>query len=106
MKEDTEWGLGTEKSGNVDTKLQTKLAHFHDLKRQGTHFNESLAKNRSFRNPNIYSKLVEWVDVDETASAYSSTIHGYIGNVDDIWAASQTARQGLMQEAGSERIGE
>lgn len=49
-----------------------KVAHFFKLKQQGQHINTSLLKSSSFANPRIYSKLVEFVDIDERASAFPS----------------------------------
>ena len=57
--------------------LQTKLAQFHTLKcdpEQPKHFNDSLMSNRSFRNPHLYAKLVEFVDVDETISNFPKRV--------------------------------
>lgn len=54
--------------------LQTKLAKFHTLKQDPEHpkhFNDSLMSNRSFRNPHLYAKLVEFVDVDERTTNFS-----------------------------------
>lgn len=47
--------------------------HFHTLKSDPNapkHFNDSLMMNRSFRNPHLYAKLVEFVDVDEKATNF------------------------------------
>ena len=56
---------------------QAKLAQFHELKRdphQPKHFNDSLMSNRSFRNPHLYAKLVEFVDVDERTTNFPKEI--------------------------------
>lgn len=56
---------------------QAKLAQFHTLKRdpeQPKHFNDSLMSNRSFRNPHLYAKLVEFADVDERATNFPREI--------------------------------
>jgi hypothetical protein len=71
---------------------QAKLAHFHDLKRtQNKHFNTSLMSNKSFRNPHLYAKLVEFVDVDESGTNYPR----------DVW----DPRAGLKEEWFSDAIG-
>ncbi|WFD30416.1 hypothetical protein MSPP1_001435 [Malassezia sp. CBS 17886] len=67
---DTEWGLGTEVDNGVDDAVAQKVAHFYDLKTKGTHFNASLAKSRSFHNPHIYEKLIQWAGLAETGSNY------------------------------------
>lgn len=127
-------GLQTSSDG-VDPALAAKLAKFHELKRHGTHFNESLARNRSFHNPHIYAKLVDWVDIDETASAYSEMVRGagpssssspspspssppsartadltpsssWQRYVDRIWPSSKTARRELRRDGAAEKLGE
>lgn len=106
--EDHEWGLGIEKSTEgVDEALAAKLAKFHKLKEeQGTHFNQSLNRNRSFRNPHIYSKLVQWVGVEETGSAYADMIKGGKKRADEVWASSEEARAELIKQGGKDVIGE
>lgn len=69
---DVAWGLGTEAVGDIAPTLQAKLAHLHQLKKQGTQFNATLARNRSFHNPHIYAKLVKWADLDERQSNYEA----------------------------------
>jgi hypothetical protein len=106
---DAEWGLGLEKPIGPDTvvdeQLFAKLAHFQKLKEeQGTHFNQSLSKNRSFRNPHIYNKLVQWVEVEETASEYSSMIKEGKRRADDIWNSSRGARIELKRQGGKDAI--
>lgn len=54
-------------------RYQAKVSQFHALKRDPAHpkhFNDSLMSNRSFRNPHLYAKLVEFVDVDERATNF------------------------------------
>jgi len=46
------------------------LDQFHELKIQGKHFNDSLMSNKAFRNPHLYAKLVEFVDVEEDATNF------------------------------------
>ena len=71
---------------------QAKLAHFHHLKRtQHKHFNTSLMSNKSFRNPHLYAKLVEFVDVDEGGTNYPK----------DVW----DPREGLKEEWFADTIG-
>jgi hypothetical protein len=71
---------------------QAKLAHFHHLKHtQNKHFNTSLMSNKSFRNPHLYAKLVEFVDVDESGTNYPK----------DVW----DPRAGLKEEWFADSIG-
>jgi hypothetical protein len=41
---------------------------------QPKHFNDSLMSNRSFRNPHLYAKLVEFADVDERSTNFPKDI--------------------------------
>lgn len=59
------------------SRTQAKLAQFQTLKRDPAnpkHFNDSLMSNRSFRNPHLYAKLVEFVDVDERVTNFPKSI--------------------------------
>ncbi|RUS12883.1 HCNGP-like protein-domain-containing protein, partial [Endogone sp. FLAS-F59071] len=59
---------------------QAKVAHFHTLRAAGTHFNTHLLRSKAFRNPHIYAKLVEFVDLDETGSNFPPEMfnpHGF-----------------------------
>lgn len=72
------WGLSPQEGVFFDTQdkpsytlpdtVHENVARFHQLKHQGTHFNQSLMENRSFNNPNVYSQLVEFLGIDETRS--------------------------------------
>lgn len=68
-----DWGIPPASTEPCDPALETKLAQFHTLKRDPInprHFNDSLMSNRSFRNPHLYTKLVEFVDVDERVTNF------------------------------------
>ncbi|GBE85331.1 HCNGP-like protein-domain-containing protein [Sparassis latifolia] len=68
-----DWGIPPESSEPCDPAIEAKLTEFLALKRDPTnpkHFNDSLMSNRSFRNPHLYAKLVEFVDVDERATNF------------------------------------
>jgi hypothetical protein len=57
--------------------MQAKVAHFLGLKaNQNQHINTSLLASSTFHNPHIYSKLVEFVDVDERQSYFPG--HGWL----------------------------
>ncbi|KAJ2746252.1 hypothetical protein GGI20_001532 [Coemansia sp. BCRC 34301] len=49
-------------------ELQAKFAQWYDLKRQGANFNETLMRNKTFRNPNIYQWLVDHLGLEEAGS--------------------------------------
>ncbi|KAL1719155.1 HCNGP-like protein-domain-containing protein [Schizophyllum commune] len=72
-----DWGIPPASTDPCDPTLESKLAQFHALKRDPQnprHFNDSLMSNRSFRNPHLYAKLVEFVDVDERATNFPRDI--------------------------------
>lgn len=77
--------------------LQAKLAQFHTLKRDPhnpKHFNDSLMSNRSFRNPHLYAKLVEFVDVDERTTNFPK----------DIWDPDDVKAEWFADRIGMCRI--
>ncbi|KAH8917731.1 HCNGP-domain-containing protein [Atractiella rhizophila] len=73
-------------------ELEGKLANFHSLRAQGTYFNDSLLRNKAFRNPNIYPKLVQLLDIDETGTGFRK----------EVWDAEGFKRSGC----DSVRLGE
>ena len=52
------------------------------------HFNDSLMSNRSFRNPHLYTRLVEFVDVDERATNFPKELWDPM-DVRDEWYADR-----------------
>lgn len=67
------------------------MAQFHALKRDPVnpkHFNDSLMSNRSFRNPHLYAKLVEFVDVDERTTNFPKEVWDP-DDVDPSWFADK-----------------
>ncbi|KAG1730843.1 HCNGP-like protein-domain-containing protein [Suillus paluster] len=97
-----DWGIPPASSSPYDPAIQTKLAQFHALKQDSDHpkhFNDSLMSNRSFRNPHLYAKLVEFVDVDERTTNFPKDIW----DPDDMqpeWFADSIA---ALQKARSEQ---
>ncbi|KAF8191731.1 HCNGP-like protein-domain-containing protein [Pholiota molesta] len=88
-----DWGIPTESLEPCDPVLRTKLAQFSALKNDPVnpkHFNDSLMSNRSFRNPHLYTKLVEFVDVDERATNFPKDIWDP-NDVKPDWFAHQIA---------------
>lgn len=73
---------------------QEKLKQFHLLKQDPSnpkHFNDSLMANRSFRNPHLYAKLVEFVDVDERTTNFPR----------DIWDPQDVRPEWFADQIGS-----
>ncbi|GAA5989641.1 hypothetical protein JCM10908_000566 [Rhodotorula pacifica] len=70
-----EFGIPPIPTSPCAPSVQAKLANFHNLRlSRGLHFNDSLHASKAFRNPRIYAKLVEFVDVDETGSNWDQEI--------------------------------
>ncbi|KAI9486058.1 MAG: HCNGP-like protein-domain-containing protein [Benjaminiella poitrasii] len=64
------WGIPGELTTPCDPEQTERIAHFLSLKASGHHLNEHLQHNKSFRNPRIYAKLVEFTEVDEIGSNF------------------------------------
>jgi len=97
-----DWGIPPESTEPCNPAITTKLAQFHALKRDPTnpkHFNDSLMSNRSFRNPHLYAKLVEFVDVDESTTNFPRDIWDP-RDMREEWFASRIAE---LQKARSEQ---
>ncbi|SJL11429.1 uncharacterized protein ARMOST_14832 [Armillaria ostoyae] len=86
-----DWGIPPEPTGPCDPAIETKLAQFHTLKDDSSnpkHFNDSLMSNRSFRNPHLYAKLVEFVDVDERITNFPKDVWDP-DDLDEEWFADR-----------------
>ncbi|GAA6015098.1 hypothetical protein JCM11491_001660 [Sporobolomyces phaffii] len=80
-----EFGIPPIATGPCNPAVQAKLANFDALRRsRGLHFNDSLSSSKAFRNPRIYTKLVEFMDVDETGSCFAK----------DVWNSREIGRDG------------
>jgi len=103
-----DWGIPAESEGPGDAAIATKVAQFLALKRDlnnPKHFNDSLMSNKSFRNPHIYAKLVEFVDVDERATNFPKDIWD-ANDVRPEWFADRIAehqKQRSEQQAGVQK---
>ncbi|CAO3617620.1 unnamed protein product [Cunninghamella echinulata] len=64
------WSILPEPNTACDSERQEKIEHFLSLRKSGHCLNEHLQRNKSFRNPRIYAKLVEFVDIDEIGSNF------------------------------------
>jgi hypothetical protein len=61
----------------------SKFKHFLELKKQGIHFNEKLAKSSALKNPSLMQKLMDFADIDE-AGQYATTLPKDLWNPDGI----------------------
>ncbi|KAG6377413.1 HCNGP-domain-containing protein [Boletus reticuloceps] len=72
-----DWDIPAESTAPCDPAIEAKVAQFLALKRDPAnprHFNDSLMSNRSFRNPHLYTTLVDFVDVDERTTNFPTNI--------------------------------
>jgi len=90
-----DWGIPPPSTEPCNAAIEAKLAQFNALKRDPQnpkHFNDSLMSNRSFRNPHLYAKLVEFVDVDERTTNFPPDIWNP-DDVEDEWFADRIAER-------------
>ncbi|KAH9886021.1 HCNGP-like protein-domain-containing protein [Cubamyces lactineus] len=96
-----DWGIPPEPDTPCDETIKAKITQFLALKRDPVnprHFNDSLMSNRAFRNPHLYAKLVEFVDVDERTINFPKHIWDPM-DVKEEWYADRIAE---AQKARSE----
>ncbi|KAJ1724473.1 SAP30-binding protein [Coemansia erecta] len=60
--------LSSENTAEPSAALQEKFAHWYELRQRGANFNETLMRNKTFRNPNIYRWLVDHLKLEECGS--------------------------------------
>ncbi|KAI0716329.1 HCNGP-like protein-domain-containing protein, partial [Earliella scabrosa] len=97
----SDWGIPPEPTEPCDESIKAKISNFLALKRDPhnpRHFNDSLMANRAFRNPHLYTKLVEFVDVDERTTNFPQHIWDPL-DVKEEWYADRIAE---AQKAHSE----
>ena len=59
--------------GSPPPGMDEKFAHFAELKKQGVHFNEKLARSSALKNPGLLHKLMAFAAVEEK-DQYASTL--------------------------------
>ena len=59
--------------GSPISSTNTKFKHFLDLKKQGIHFNEKLAKSSALKNPSLMQKLMDFSEIDDVGQ-YATTL--------------------------------
>ena len=53
--------------------MDNKFAHFLELKKQGVHFNDKLARSSALKNPGLLQKLMGFAGLEES-DQYASTL--------------------------------
>ncbi|KAG1103759.1 hypothetical protein G6F42_017183 [Rhizopus arrhizus] len=56
------WGIPDEPDTPCDAERQDRISHFLSLRASGHRLNDHLQHNKAFRNPRIYTKLVEFTE--------------------------------------------
>lgn len=59
--------------GSSPARMDKKFEHFLDLKKQGVHFNEKLARSSALKNPSLLPKLMNFAGVEER-NQYATTL--------------------------------
>ena len=59
--------------GSPVTSTNTRFKHFLDLKKQGVHFNEKLARSSALKNPSLMQKLMDFSEIDDIGQ-YATTL--------------------------------
>ncbi|KAA1068693.1 hypothetical protein PGT21_015695 [Puccinia graminis f. sp. tritici] len=72
----------------IDPDLQNKITRFKALREQGIYFNDNLVQSKSYRNPNIYTKLVEFLSLHESSTNFEPTFWDPRGFPDSAQADS------------------
>ncbi|CAE6419951.1 unnamed protein product [Rhizoctonia solani] len=88
------YGIPPPSGDPVDAELAAKISKFLALKKQGTHFNDILMKNKSFNNPHIYAKLVDFVEVDETGTNFPKNVWNPHDIRPECYSAEETQCRG------------
>ncbi|KAF9921998.1 hypothetical protein FBU30_007918 [Linnemannia zychae] len=65
------FGIPPSPNSEINPNVQAKIEQFYMVKTtRGIHFNESLMKNKNFRNPRIYQTLVETAGLNEIGTNF------------------------------------
>lgn len=93
--------------GSPPASTNSKFAHFLELKKQGVHFNEKLAKSTALKNPSMMQKLMDFADVDE-AGQYATTLSKELWNPNGFpeWAYKEELakiQQKILKKREEER---
>ncbi|RSH95463.1 hypothetical protein EHS25_000555 [Saitozyma podzolica] len=105
LTQEEDWGIPPEVDPNeADEGLKAKVAKFLQLKyEKDQHINTTLLSSSAFANPHIYAKLVEFVSIDETATAFPSggwiTRRGLSAEIPLHGPSALQAQQKAKQEA-------
>ena len=93
--------------GSPPPGMNEKFGHFLDLKKQGVHFNEKLARSSALKNPSLLQKLMNFAGIEESEQ-YESSISKNIWDVGSFppWAYKEElakSQQEIMKKKEEER---
>lgn len=73
--------------GSPPPEIDKRLEHFLDLKSQGIHFNEKLARSSALKNPSLLEKLMKFAGMEDK-DQYASTLSTEYWNPNEFppWA--------------------
>lgn len=77
--------------GSPVASTNAKFKHFLELKKQGIHFNEKLAKSAALKNPSLMQKLMDFADIDEVEQ-YETTLPK------DLWNPAEFPEYAYKEE--------
>ncbi|KAJ1977908.1 hypothetical protein H4R34_003404 [Dimargaris verticillata] len=69
-----EWGIPSEPPGAADPDVQARFNQWQAMMADGADFNTQLFGNKSFRNPHLCAKFIEFLELDEFGSNFSTTV--------------------------------
>lgn len=102
------WGIPAEPQGECDGDVEARITHFLSLRESGTRFNDHLQHSKAFRNPHIYEKLVEFVELDEYSSNFPKEQfdpHGFGTDIDGLLEAQKkSAEDRLLSQQNRSNI--
>jgi len=87
--------LPVEPEGECDPDVQEKVANFVEKSELGHSLNQNLLNLKSFRNPNIFTKLIEVFDIREYGSNFPPETHVDLYSLpqesfyDELWKAQK-----------------
>ena len=93
--------------GSPPASTNSKFAHFLELKKQGVHFNEKLAKSSALKSPSMMQKLMDFADIDE-AGQYATTLPKELWDPNGFpeWAYKEElakSQQKILKKRGDEK---
>jgi hypothetical protein len=105
-KIEADYWLPPEPSSKCPGRLQARVSEMYERKiRDGIDYNAKIQELKSFRNPSIYDKLLEYCDVDELGTNYPEDLypsHSWWGK-ESYYEALAKAQKEEMDKREKER---